>query len=68
MFSRENGVSHSVQWVILNCPEFLVEMWQNIWVSARAHHLNAMVFSFSEVHQEASEDDRCQWRRSGYPE
>jgi hypothetical protein len=33
-----------------------------------AHHLDAMVFSMSEVHQDTPKDDRSQWRRRGYPE
>lgn len=48
-----------------------VEVCDGEWIQALLEvtdHLNAMVFSFSEVHQEASKDDRCQWRRSGYPE
>jgi hypothetical protein len=59
MITPENGVSHSVQAVIFNylSSRLLMEMWQDLSVSACAHHLNAMVFSFSEVHQEASEDD-----------
>ncbi|BAS82416.1 Os03g0161302, partial [Oryza sativa Japonica Group] len=36
--------------------------------SCCAYHLNAMVFSMCEVHQEAPDDDRRQWRSCRYPE